>query len=282
MPSPRPSSRLLALRDELEELHQRYHRPEYLATDPLLFAHRYPAPGDREVVALIAAAFASGNIKSIQAHLSRLLQVMGPRPAQWLAEQRPRDLQGRFAGIGHRWARDTDVEVLAAILGEALRRHGSLGALWKLGDDPASADTTHGLANFSAKLMAMPIQPLVSRTRSIDRADGRRTALAPVVSILLTSPAGGSACKRMNLFLRWMARPADGIDLGLWTSFLSPSRLLMPVDVHVLRICRRWRFTRRRMPDARTVQEITARFRLLNPEDPCRYDFALVRVGTGG
>ncbi len=263
----------------LEDWHGRFHRAEFLEGDPLRVAYRYDDPADREVVALLAAAFASGNIKAILAVLDAMLAPMGNHPARWLAGHSATDLRGTMNGVRHRWVRSTDAEVLLALLGGALREHGSLGALWQSVDDRAERDTLPALARFTAALRGFPIEPLASRERTITRASGKTSALASIESILLTSPERGSACKRMHLFLRWMSRPADGVDLGLWTPFLSPARLVMPVDTHVLRICRGLRFTRRKVADARAAQEITARFRRINPEDPCRYDFALVRAG---
>lgn len=264
----------------LESFHAQYHRPEFLVTDPLQVAHRYPTAEDREVVALLAAAFASGNIKSILAVLEALLAVLGPRPAQWLADLPPQALRGRFAGIRHRWVREEDIERLMALLGEAIRRHGSLGGLWRGVDNPAEETTLPALGRFVESILAMPTEPLgPPRVRQVVRESGAITDLPPIESILLTSPAGGSACKRMNLFLRWVVRPADGVDLGLWTPFVSPARLVMPVDVHVLRQSTKLGLTTRRVPDCRTALEITAEMRRFSPEDPTRYDFALVRAG---
>lgn len=265
----------------LEELYAKYHRAEFLGTDPLQLAHRYADPADREVMALIAAAFASGNIKAILAVLESVASAMGPRPAEWLRSNSPVQLRGALAGVRHRWVRESDAEIFLALIGAALRRHGSLGALWQSVDDPAEPTTQPALARFVAAILAEDVAPLVSRRREVRRADGSVSDLAPVESILLTSPDGGSACKRMNLFLRWVARPADGVDLGLWTSFLSPARLVMPVDVHVMRACRAWRLTTRRQPDLKAALEITAKLRKLCPEDPCRYDFSMVREGIG-
>ncbi|MBW2258057.1 MAG: DUF2400 family protein, partial [Deltaproteobacteria bacterium] len=98
----------------------------------------------------------------------------------------------------------------------------------------------------------------------------------------LPSPTGGSACKRWNMFLRWMVRPpTEGIDLGLWDS-LPPSALVVPLDTHVLRIARLVGLTRRRDGSWRTAAEITANLRLLDPDDPVRFDFALAHLGISG
>ncbi|CAN5284983.1 TIGR02757 family protein [soil metagenome] len=268
------------LRTYLEVAYARYHRAEFLSLDPLQMAHRYERAEDREVAALIAAAFASGNIKAILAALEGVMGAMGSRPAKWLRDQSPKDLRGAFSGVRHRWVMEQDIEVLMALLGETLRRHGTLGRLWREVDDAKEEDACAALGRFVDAIVAMPIGELSRRNREVRRADGRVTTLAPIDSILLTSPARGSACKRMNLFLRWVARPDDGVDLGLWTEFLSPARLTMPVDTHVLRISRRLRLTKRKLADMRAAQEITARLRKISPEDPCRYDFSFVRMGV--
>lgn len=262
----------------LEDIYQRYHRPEFLPTDPLAVVHRFETAEDREVAALLAAAFASGNIKSILAILDALFAVMGPRPGAWLRDHQPGDLRGRFPGLYHRWVREEDVEVLLAMIGGALRQHGSLGNLWRAVDG-AEETVMPALGRFSDAIQAAPIEPLAPRKRTATRPGGNVSALASMPSILLASPARGSACKRMNLFLRWMARPADGVDLGLWTEFLSPARLVMPVDTHVLRISRKLGLTHRKVADRKAAEEITAHLRKIRPEDPCRYDFALVRAG---
>lgn len=263
----------------LEQWRARYHDPAHLAGDPLLFPHRYTEAADREVVALLAAAFASGNIRAILDTLERLLDVMGDHPARWLADREPADLYGLFPGIGHRWVRERDVELLLALLGSTLRRHGSLGALWQGCDDGGGETVFPALEKFVTEILAADRGGLPSRERTARRTDGRLAPLAPVETILLTSPAKGSACKRMALFLRWMIRPPDGIDLGLWTHHTAPARLVMPLDVHVMRIAQVLGMTRRPQPSRRAAEEITARFRGLCPEDPCRWDFSLVRVG---
>ncbi len=275
------SRRETSVKRQLEEYYSLYHKPEYLMGDPLRVAHQFSHPDDQEVTALLAAAFASGNIKSILALLDKLLAVLGPHPAQWLRKHSPGKLRGRFPGIYHRWVQEKDIEVLLALIGETLRKHNTLGELWRHLDDPSEADTTSTLEKFVQEILAQPIRPLRRRRREMRRADGRTVPLASVESILLTPPSRGSACKRMHLFLRWVVRPKDGIDLGLWSDFVSPTRLLMPVDTHVLRLSRELKLTKRKQPDRKSSEEITAKLKRLSPDDPCRYDFVLVRAGIG-
>ncbi|MCC5876428.1 MAG: TIGR02757 family protein [Candidatus Sumerlaeia bacterium] len=265
--------------DQLEQWRSLYHHPKYLDGDPLRFAHRYRSPADQEVVALISAAFASGYIRFINVTLEAIFAVMGKHPAAWLRKQKPADLAGRFEGIGHRWVRSLDIEILMALLGDALRRHGSLGALWEECDDGDAPTIFPPLERFVNQILAGDRGGVASRAREAVRADGTITPLAPVETILLTSPGKGSACKRMALFLRWMIRPEDGIDLGLWSHHTSASRLVVPLDVHVMRITRELKLARRSSPSRKSAEEVTRAYRRLCPEDPCRWDFCLVRAG---
>jgi uncharacterized protein DUF2400 len=105
----------------------------------------------------------------------------------------------------------------------------------------------------------------------------RLPARAPV-RFFFSSPAAGSPCKRLNMFLRWMVRGPDGIDLGLW-KFVPPSKLVIPLDTHIFRIARGLRLTRRRTANWKAAREITDHLKILDPEDPVRYDFALTRPG---
>ncbi len=95
---------------------------------------------------------------------------------------------------------------------------------------------------------------------------------------LFPDPCKGSACKRHNLFLRWVVRAGDGVDLGIWT-VLSPAKLVVPVDTHMARLGRYLRLTARNAVDGRMAEEITDAFRAVSPEDPVRFDFALTRIG---
>lgn len=266
--------RLAAL---LDDLHRRLHLPANLGTDPLLHAHRYDDPADREAAALVAASFAFGNVKAMQSALESIFRVLGPRPAMALAARAPREWRNAFRGFQYRWVRAADLRLYLAWLGEAYRRWESLGALWRAGDDPCAPTILPGLQAFVDALTTLPAPGLVERRRTLRRAAGGESILPSGARLLLTAPAGGSGCKRMNLFLRWVCRPADGIDLGLWP--VDPSRLVMPVDTHVMAASRILGLTTRRVADLRTALEITGALRAVRPDDPCRYDFALSRIG---
>ena len=96
----------------------------------------------------------------------------------------------------------------------------------------------------------------------------------------VSTPARKSACKRLNMFLRWMVRQdACGVDFGIWKQ-ISPSQLICPCDVHVERIARKLKLISRKGMDWQTAMELTTNLRKLNAADPVLYDFALFGVGV--
>jgi len=258
----------LALLGERLETLRREWRSRRLDSDPLAFAHRFRDPADREVVAFLAASLAFGRVASIQASIARVLAALGPRPAAFLEAWDERPIAGLEYFV-HRWVTGEDVEEFLRMVKRARHAHGSLGALFAAGDrdfreENEGSDYVAALSSFYRNLRAL------SR---------RRDALSRGVRFLLPSPAGGSACKRSHLFLRWMIR-TEGFDLGLWTGGrFTPARLLLPMDVHVHRISRRIGLTRRKTADLTASREATGWLRLLNPEDPVVYDWPLSRLG---
>lgn len=243
----RPNPPGSAAGERLALLERAHDRAASLALDPVRFARRYADPRDREVAALLAAMLAFGNVKAIGASVEALLAALGPRPARGAREV----AAGRRRlprGLYHRWLRGPRLSGLVAAAGRALDERGSLEALFMAGFDAArDADTGPALARFAAAL-GTPVFP---------------------------SPARGSACKRPCLFLRWVARPDDGVDLGLWRD-VPPRKLVVPVDVHVARVARRLGLTRRRTAGWRMALEITEALRRFDAEDPLRYDFDMV------
>lgn len=257
MPAPRPPGDR-ALRSRLDALVASHDRSANLAADPVQFVHRYESPGDREVAGLVGATLAFGNVTTIRASVERVLSVLGPSPARAVDRLGEATLRRRLEGFVHRVYRGPDVARMLAGAGRVRRQHGSLGAA--LASDLAAhpQDLREPLARFADAL----------------RGDGAGRGLAHLVC----DPRAGSACKRLLLYLRWMVRPADGVDVGLWP--ISPARLLMPVDTHVHRIARNLGLTRRATPSWRTAEEITDALRRFDAADPVKYDFALCHLGV--
>jgi len=238
--------------------------------DPVEVVHEYASAADREVAALFASALAYGNVRQIVASVRRALALLGPSPARAVAALSEHEALRRFAGFRHRFNSDVDVARLACMAGAALRGWGSLGALFMQGYDAAQRDIGPALERWASALLAADLPVL-------DRAERRRGGVSRI-GYLLARPSGGSACKRQNLFLRWMVRPADGVDFGLWSG-VSPSKLVVPLDTHVARIARWVGLSARRTADWKMAIEVTDALRRFDPEDPVRYDFALSRLG---
>lgn len=257
------------LHARLEELLHRTDDQERLKGDPLWFAHQYTEPADQEVTALIASALAFGRVAAFWPVLERIFAVAHRRggPRAWVTEASLADHRGDFADLVYRWVRAEDLSLFLAGLGATLRAHGSLGELFPAGGETVRPGLTVWVSALRAEIEALTGQPWSDQRRALKH--------------LLPSPATGAACKRLNLFLRWMVRPADGVDLGLWPHVPS-SALVIPLDTHVLRIARQVGLTSRKDGSWRTAEEITARLRAFDQEDPVRFDFALAHLGITG
>lgn len=257
------------LRSHLETLHARYDRA-WLSPDPLEFLHRYDDPRDVEVFGFYAAGLAYGRVELIRRALDELARRLGPHPARFVRDFSPRRDAARFRGFVHRFHTGKDIALLTELLHHALLEEETLGDWFARGDDPAASDIAPGLTDFCARMLG--------RTGLELTRGGRVPATAPV-RYFFSSPAGGSACKRLNLYLRWMVRhDRHGLDFGLWRR-VSPARLVIPLDTHIARIATNLGLTTRRTPDWRMALEITAALRRFDPEDPVKYDFALCRLG---
>lgn len=265
MPSPRERARrrLPIARDELKErldaLVRETDLRARLDADPLGLVRALPGGREREVGGLVAATLAFGNVVAIRRSIGKVFDALGGAPGEAADRLDERALRERLKGFVHRVYRGEHVARMLANAGTLRRAHGSLGAA--LAARMPSESTTgllEGLAAWSEALRG-PRPP---------------RGLAH----LLPDPAKGSASKRLFLYLRWMIRPDDGIDLGLFP--ISPRHLIVPVDTHVHRIARNLGMTRRRDASLKTALEITEALRRLDPEDPVRYDFALCHLGV--
>jgi uncharacterized protein (TIGR02757 family) len=258
-------SSLVALRPPLENLYRTFDHVN-AASDPVHIVRRYQAAEDQEVVAFCAAGLAFGRVASVLHSIESLLAVMGPSPAAFVRTFDPAVERRRLAPLVHRWIGGKDLAALLMILRRMLEEADSIEQFFMAGDDPASPDVAPALEAFSARALATDLRPIY---RSMPKRAG--------VRYFFPRPSAGSACKRLNLFLRWMVR-RDAIDLGVWSG-LSSARLIVPLDTHVIRLGQCLRLTRYRTPGWKMAADITAALRRVNPDDPVRYDFSLCHVG---
>ncbi|MBW1860369.1 MAG: TIGR02757 family protein [Deltaproteobacteria bacterium] len=246
------------MKDKLEQLYLRYNRREFIHPDPLEFVYLYKDSADREIVALIASSLAYGRVGQILKSVAGVLAPMVPSPSVFVAESSLETIQKTLCDFKHRFATGDHLASLLSGIKQVLKRYGSLHACFMAG--MSNDDTVlPALAHFAAEVTAY--------------ADGGAGHLVP-------SPDRGSACKRLNLFLRWMVR-SDDVDPGEWES-VSPSKLIVPLDTHMHRISLSLGLTRRKQANMATAKEITEAFRQISPEDPVKYDFALTRLGMKG
>lgn len=250
-----------AFRARMEALRARYDTGTALALDPLAVPLRFPDPADREAAAWLAASLAYGRVAPMLRAIEAALAPLGDRPAAVLrghGEPALRALLGP-ALAAWRWRFHTGEDVVHWLLAwKRLDAEGGLETAF-LPRDGEDADAA--------------LSRVVQRLRAeLPPSYGLRFSLP--------DPAEGSACKRLRMFLRWMAR--DGWpDLGLWTRY-PKAALVIPVDTHVARIARFVGLSDRVTPDGRMAAEITAALRGCDGEDPLKYDFALSHLGILG
>lgn len=224
--------------------------------DPLEFLYHYEDLLDREIVGFVASSLAYGRVAYILKSVSHVLERMVPTPSIFIERSSLKTMRQTFSGFKHRF---TDGQKLCAMLFAVrgvLERHGSLQACFSAGLNDHDDTILSALSAFTSELTMC--------------ADDNLEHLVP-------SPTRGSGCKRLNLFLRWMVR-SDEVDPGGWKN-VPASKLIVPVDTHMHRICQLLGITTRKQVDMRTATEITEAFRAIAPEDPVRYDFPLTRLG---
>ncbi|MBW4054103.1 MAG: TIGR02757 family protein [Proteobacteria bacterium] len=242
---------------------------QHLGNDPLSFCHRFSDPADQEIAAVVASSFAYGSIVIILRTLEKIFAALGRSPRKYVETFDPEAGLHTFSDFKHRFNDGRDVCALLWGMRQMIEQEGSIHAFFLRGHTAAAADVSSSLSHYSAAVLALDYTGVFG-TREIP-ADSSFPFLFP-------SPASGSACKRLCMLLRWMVRPADGIDLGLWTG-ISPAQLIIPVDTHISRISRYLGLTRRKAADWRMAQEITAALRRFDPDDPVKYDFSLAHLG---
>jgi uncharacterized protein (TIGR02757 family) len=252
--------------DRLDDLYRSFDHVTS-ATDPVHIVRRFTTAADREVVGFCAAALAFGRVASVLQSIESLLAVMGPHPAKFVRSFDPARERARLAPLVHRWISGRDLMALLLVLQRMLTEAGSIEGFFLQGDDRESPHVGPALDSFSTRALATDMRAVY----------GRRVPRQRGVAYFFARPSAGSACKRLNLFLRWMVR-RDEIDLGVWSK-VSPARLIVPLDTHVIRLGRCLKLTRYTSPGWKMALDITNALRAYDEKDPVRFDFALCHVG---
>ncbi len=242
-------------RKHLEILYSKFNRRDFVHPDPLEFLYGYGNPADREIVGLVASSLAYGKVSQILKSVSKILDRM-ESPRDFLMNTDKQRLFSCFKDFKHRFTTGEEMALLLHAAKSAIQKYGSLENCFMAGYSDKDANLIPAMGNF-VKIM------------SAEFKDGE--------TYLLPCPRRGSACKRLNLYLRWMVRK-DDVDSGGWDD-VPKSKLIIPVDVHMWNICSRTGFTARKQANLKSAIEITAKFAEFNPGDPVKYDFCLTRFG---
>jgi uncharacterized protein (TIGR02757 family) len=256
---------IVDLKRRLDEQYEQFNDP-HSVHDPIQIVRRYTRPSDQEIVAFSASALAFGRVQSVIQSIEGLMVAMGSSPTAYVRGFEPSRDRRSLDHLVHRWTRGIDLAALVWILRQMLDSHGSIEAFFVDGADPEAETIEAALDAFSRRACALD-----------QRSVYGRTVRKPGVSYFFARPSSGGACKRLNLFLRWMVR-RDGVDLGVWTR-VRPAQLIIPLDTHVIRLGRCLGLTRYASPGWRMAADITASLRALDPNDPVRYDFSLCHLG---
>lgn len=245
--------RLCEFRKAFDAVYEKYNRKEFLAPDPLQFLYDYPETADRELIALIASSLAYGRVAQIIKSICNLCDRIGRKPFVFLTQNTEKDIRDALSGFKHRFTSGKELADVLLSAKFAIERYGSL---------------QNAFAHFFSE--SDYISALDSFAKLLNGGREKSNYLIPRVS-------SGSACKRLNLMLKWLVRK-DDIDPGGWTK-IPASQLIIPLDTHMWQIALHLNFTTRKTPDFKAAIEITNAFKLINPDDPCKYDFALTRFG---
>ena len=254
-----------ALHEALDQLYEDFNVQESVA-DPVWRVRRYTRADDQEVAGFIAAAVAFGRVQSVLNTIDGILAVMGSAPAAFVRHFDPSRDRHAFKHLVHRWTNGADFAALVLIMREMLRRSGSIENFFVEGLAADAVDVGDALQSFSTRALEIDVTPVYGRRKP-----------TPGVAYFFSRPSSGGACKRLNLFLRWMVRK-DRVDLGIWKK-IRPGQLIVPLDTHVIRVGQCLQLTTLKSPGWRMAAGITAGLRAIDPIDPIRFDFSICHLG---
>ncbi|MFC1781544.1 TIGR02757 family protein [Planctomycetota bacterium] len=252
-----------AIKCVLETLYIKYNHRSLIKPDPLQFIYNYSRPDDMEIAGLLSAVLAYGRVEQIQKSSKKLLSLMGESPYKFILDFN-KTHRSKLQGFKHRFTTGNDIADLLTLLKIILLEHGSIENFFLLDYSKSDRNIIPALTNFCDSLLNI-------------YAHQYKKEAPKGLKYLLVSPLNGSACKRLNLFLRWMVRK-DDVDTGLWKS-IDMAKLIVPIDVHMGRLCRILGFHNNKTISLQTAINITEKFSEIEPSDPVKYDFALSRIG---
>ncbi|RPE13334.1 TIGR02757 family protein [Chitinophaga lutea] len=247
------------LREYLDAKAAYYNQPAFVEGDPICIPHRYRQLQDIEIAGFFAAILAWGNRTTIINKCTELMELFDDSPYDFIRHHQPRDRM-RLMGFKHRTFSGLDLLYFVEFLQHYYQNLTSLQFAFSGHITPADANVEKALIGFRHMFFAMEHPERTTKH--------------------ISTPARNSACKRLNMYLRWMVRKDEnGVDFGLW-EYISPAQLICPMDVHVSRVAARLGLIEKADASWKTAVELTDRLRELDPEDPVKYDFALFGLGV--
>lgn len=256
----RSKSALFELKPLLDHINDRVEQPDYIPEDPVQFMHAFDEKRDQEIAGFLAATMAWGRRDIVVSKVGNLLERLRYSPFEFVMSYSQAEYPV-FRGFKHRTFKPIDMHGLILTLQEIYRRYPDFEAFWQECYQTGNAEKRPFLGVFHERFFMMS-PDLAPRTRKH-----------------VSNPENGSPCKRLYMFLRWTIRKNSPVDPGIW-SFMPPSELQIPLDVHVARQGRKFGLITRRSNDWKTVNELTETLSILNPNDPARYDYALFGIGA--
>ncbi len=248
-----------SLRQWLEQKASQYNHPSFVGNDPISVPHRFTKLQDIEIAGFFAAIMAWGQRKTIINKANELMGLMDDAPFDFIRHHTEHDRQ-RFTSFKHRTLQPDDILYLIEVLQEYYHQHHSLEDAFANHLAVSDEDVYKGLAGFYTMVFDQPY--ILERTRKH-----------------IATPVRKSSCKRLNMFLRWMVRTdKSGVDFGLWKN-ISPSQLIIPLDLHVGNIARQLELLHRPVNDWQAAKALTETLKTFDPDDPVKYDFALFGSG---
>ena len=232
-----------------------------ISPDPLQFLHLFKDERDIETIGFIASVFAYGNVAQINKTLKKLILFMEDRPYNFLINFGNRSRSIRSLDLKHRFYSEADVKMFLTLLRKILKEYGMLKNLFLKFYNSSDPNLKNSISMFSETLL--------------NEIDKRKITAG--IKFMFPDPELGSACKRMNLFLRWMVRK-DELDFGLWNE-IPTNKLVIPVDTHIARICKSLKLTEKKNVSWKMAEEITENLKKFDPADPVKYDFAICHIG---
>ncbi|PWN06165.1 TIGR02757 family protein [Rhodohalobacter mucosus] len=256
----RSLAKLRELKPYLDDINNRVERHSYIKDDPVRFMHMYTDKKDMEIAGFLAATMAWGRRDIVIAKADELLKRMDYSPYEFVSNYNQAEFS-RFNNFRHRTFKPIDIHGLLLALQQIYTEFRDFEAFWNRCYRIGENQGRHFLAVFHEEFFR----------RSSDLA-GRTVKH-------VSNPEKGSPCKRLYMYLRWTIRDGSPVDPGIW-SFIKPSELMIPFDVHVARQARRYGLLSRRTNDWKSVNELTQTLIQLDPLDPARYDYALFGIGA--